>query len=212
MGDSVPDKNYWNDVLFSEQRTRAHKLHRHWDYHIKRVSTNFQWQGLAESYDMVNRRLHLSPHGMPRKLHALRHTHAPVSSPEYWIYAIWAPGPAKVYVGKTGGNNGAKSMFHRFREHILLARHWGLLTKQSTHYHLPLYAWVNSIGLENVIVTPLQRCSAVSAHRAETKWMHILGLTNLLNGRVVTRNGGGCLKLRRHSSFIVSLHQCLHER
>ena len=148
------------------------------------MTSNFQWQGLAQSYDLINRCLQLSQFNLPRKLNALRHTHASVSSLGHRVYAIWAPGSTKVYVGMTGGTDGAKFVFERFCEHVLFARDWPLLDKHSRHYHLPLYAWINTVGIDNVIVTPLQCCSSVSVHRAETKWMHVLGLTNLLNRKV----------------------------
>ena len=45
----------------------------------------------------------------------------------------------------------------------------------------PLYAWLNSLGVENIIISPLQRCTASSVHTVETKWVRVLGLTNILN-------------------------------
>ena len=41
-----------------------------------------------------------------------------------WVYVLWAPGSAMVYVGQCGGKDQERSMYDRLCEHVLAALAW----------------------------------------------------------------------------------------
>ena len=98
-----------------------------------------------------------------------------------WVYVLWSPLSAQVYVGQSGGFGETRSVFDRFRDHILLARDWGLLAKFTHGSNIPVYNWVNQVGLHNVCVTPLQRCTPASVSAVEKMWTRRFGVSHLLN-------------------------------
>ena len=42
------------------------------------------------------------------------------------MYVIWTPKSSKVYTEQTGGRGNERTVFQRFRDHVLLARDWSL--------------------------------------------------------------------------------------
>ena len=181
IGCTKDDNAYWDYVWRSERVVRDQQLSQKWNPTMRRVTTNFSWSGVGESFDMVNRFLQLSPFPIPRKIASWRQTHASVMEQGTWVYCIWSPLSAHVYVGQTGGHQELRSVFDRFRDHVLLARDWGLLAKYNSTCNIPLYQWISQMGIPNVCVTPLQRCTPASVCAVEKRWMRRFGTSHLLN-------------------------------
>ena len=63
------------------------------------------------------------------------------------------------------------------------AQDWHLLHKNRRR-KIPLYEWIMHVGIQNVVVTPLEKVSTWSTDAREIFWMHGFGPANLLNGSI----------------------------
>ena len=96
------------------------------------------------------------------------------------IYILWAPNQSQVYIGQTGARDSFRCVFDRGKEHLVNIRDWHLLHK-NRRGKVPLYEWIMHVGIQNVVVTPLEKVSTWSADAREIFWMHRFGPANLLN-------------------------------
>ena len=138
----------------------------------------------------MNQVLEFATEATPGKIAALRRTRATVTMPGTWVYVMWSWKSSKVYIGQTGGKGCVRTVFERFRDHILdlLGRDWALLDKWSRTFSVPLYEWVRTLVLENVCITPLEFCSAANVDARERYWMRVFGTSSLLNRRMPSVN------------------------
>ena len=174
-------KVYFDSIWEREVEVRREALRARWDAKLRRVKTNFQWGDVPRSLDTVNAALQFATQPTPHKISALRRTRASVHTPGTWIYIVWSRKSSKVYVGQTGGKGCTRTIFERFRDHILLGRDWGLLDKWTKSYSVPVYEWIRHVGLENVCVTPIEYCTTTNVDCRERYWMRVFGIGNLLN-------------------------------
>ena len=174
-------KIYFDLVWEKEVPSRRDALRQRWNAKLRRVNTHFQWEAVPGSIDMVNEALQFATQSTPRKNAAPRRTWANVTAPGTWVYVMWFRRSSKVYVGKTGGKGCVRTVFERFRDHILPGRDWTLLDKWTKTFSVPVYEWVKQVGLDNVCITPMEFYAVSNVDERERYWMCVFGIANLLN-------------------------------
>ena len=149
---------------------------------------NRNWSKEAQSWDEVNRNLHLSPHSWVRIIHQMRKVRPDVSVHREgtWIYILWSTTSGLCYIGQTGAKSNARTLHKRGMEHVRCALDYHNIEAmlQHTTSHLAprnVYKHMHRHGPENFVITPLQRVSPREADRAEMWWMRRFGVSNLLN-------------------------------
>ena len=171
---------YFRKVCETEASVRSLALRQTWNPKLRRVKSSFDWQPVPRSWDTVNRAIPLAGCKLGRLISQWRMTQASVSEAGAWIYIVWAPNFSQCYIGQTGARDSFRCVFDRGKEHLVNTRDWTLLHR-SKRGRIPLYEWVNKVGVHNVIVTPLERVPTWAADSREIFWMYRFGTSHLLN-------------------------------
>ena len=171
---------YFRKVCETEASVRSLALRQTWNPKLRRVKSSFDWQPVPRSWDTVNRAIPLAGCKLGRLISQWRMTQASVSEAGACIYIVWAPNFSQCYIGQTGARDSFRCVFDRGKEHLVNTRDWTLLHR-SKRGRIPLYEWVNKVGVHNVIVTPLERVPTWAADSREIFWMYRFGTSHLLN-------------------------------
>ena len=101
---------------------------------------NRNWSKVAQSWDEVNRNLHLSPYSWVRKIHQMRKVRPDVlvHREGTWIYILWSTTSELCYIGQTGAKCNARTLHKRGMEHIRCALNYQNIESilQNTKSHL----------------------------------------------------------------------------
>ena len=98
-----------------------------------------------------------------------------------WRFRLcgFPPNFSQCYIGQTGTDS-FRCVFDRGKERLVNTRDWTLLHR-SKRGRIPLYEWVNKVGVHNVTVTPLERIPTWAADSREIFLMYRFGTSHLLN-------------------------------
>ena len=119
---------------------------------------NRNWSKVAQSWDEVNRNLHLYPHSWVRKIHQMRKVRPDVSVHREgtWIYILWSTTSGLCYIGQTGAKSNACTLHKRGMEHVRCALDYHNIETilQHTKSHLAprnVYKHMHRHGPENFV-------------------------------------------------------------
>ena len=150
----------------------------------RRVITNKRrkWEHVEKSWDRINSVLDFSSASHICKIADLRLTHVSVTQLGSFVYVAWIKGDGRVYIGQTGGRARRRSVGQRGREHVRngmdVVR---LRTGHKLHVPSDLYQLLRKVGVENLIVTPLESVPPHKLDDREMWWIRKWGLGQVLN-------------------------------
>ena len=140
-----------------EAALRTLRLHATWCMKHRVLRTSFSWEGVAQSYDTVNKLIHMCKSSSGRKISSWTQVsqHVSVLTAGTSIYIIWSPYDTFVYVGPCGVKFSERHAFQRMVEHIQEARDWQPLHR-NTKQRNPFFEWVLKHGFHGMQLTLLE--------------------------------------------------------
>ena len=170
-------------IWAAEVTVRRDALSPCWDPR-RRVITRRRrkWELVEQSWDRVNSALDYSTAKHIRKIADLRLTNVSVSQLGSFVYVAWVKGDGRVYIGQTGGRSKRRSVGQRGREHVRTGMDLVRLRHgQKIHVPSDLYQLLRRVGVENLVITPLESVPPHKLDEREMWWIRKWGLGQVLN-------------------------------
>ena len=141
-----------------------------------------KWELVERSWDRVNSAVHYSSAKHIQKIADLRLTHVSVSQLGSFVYVAWVKIDGRVYIGQTGGRSKRRSIGQQGREHVRTGMDVVRLGQgQKIHMPSDLYQLLRRIGVENLVITPLESVPPHKLDEREKWWIRKWGLGQVLN-------------------------------